>query len=280
MSDQDTGPSTPQRPIFPNSDGVAEETPRTPSGLGLLSTPPRRPPRSLKRPREADIDASEYRGSSPLRLFQTPPLRPPRRARFSTGFTGLADPSPESMASSNLRPEGIPETSRSPASSAEKPRPKKPVGEQLGRQEGEQQESQSGEHVVELTKEPIVEQAEEKDEERLVQRVEEENEGQAKERIGERVEDEAEDEAESAEVQFQSYNYEVMRHEENESQDEAEQGTARRADITSTQEKVRDASSRCVTPAPVDVSPRTGQKEPHLNTHHDGPGEEPFQLSD
>ncbi|KAF6839688.1 hypothetical protein CMUS01_04195 [Colletotrichum musicola] len=280
MSDQDTGPSTPQRPIFPNSDGAAEETPRTPSGLGLLSTPPRRPPRSLKRPREADVDAPEARGSSPLRLFQTPPLRPPRRARFSTGFTGLADPSPESVASSNLRPEGIPERSRSPASSAEKPRPTNPVSEQLGRQERDQEESQSGEHVVELTKEPTVEQAEEKDEDRLVQPVEEENEEQAQERIGERVEDEAEDEAESADVRFQSHNCKVIRHQENESKDEAEQGTAHRADIASTQEKVRNANSSCLTLAPMDVSPRTGQKEPHLITLHDGSGEEPFQLSD
>lgn len=93
------GPSTPQRPILPGADGGVAETPRTPSGLGLLSTPPRRLPRSLKRPREeeavTDPNSPEPSGLSPRRLLQTPPRRPPRRARFSTGFSGLASPAPE-----------------------------------------------------------------------------------------------------------------------------------------------------------------------------------------
>ncbi|WYZ42184.1 hypothetical protein EsH8_V_001079 [Colletotrichum jinshuiense] len=82
MNHESTDPSTPQRPL----PAPLDETVVTPSRLGLLQTPPRRPGRGLKRPIEAEPDDLGHGEASPLRLLQTPPQRPPRRARFSTGL--------------------------------------------------------------------------------------------------------------------------------------------------------------------------------------------------
>ncbi|GKT48748.1 uncharacterized protein ColSpa_08929 [Colletotrichum spaethianum] len=90
MNPENTDPSTPQRPL----PSPLDETVVTPSRLGLLQTPPRRPGRGLKRPIEAGPDAPECREASPLRLLQTPPQRPPRRARFSTGLVNSAASGP------------------------------------------------------------------------------------------------------------------------------------------------------------------------------------------
>ncbi|GKT92651.1 hypothetical protein Ct61P_10501 [Colletotrichum tofieldiae] len=53
MSHDSADPSTPQRPLPSPLDEAAV----TPSRLGLLQTPPRRPGRGLKRPAEAEPDA-------------------------------------------------------------------------------------------------------------------------------------------------------------------------------------------------------------------------------
>lgn len=278
------GPSTPQRPIFPHSDGAAEETPRTPSGLGLLSTPPRRPPRSLKRPREADVDTSETRDSGPLRLFQTPPLRPPRRARFSTGFTGLANSSPEFVAPSDTYSEGAREEMRSPSSLADEPRPTMLVCKTLGGQVDGQQESPSDKQMAGFTKEPIVEQAEERDDEHFENLVMElatrQGEEQTEERITERIDEEAEDEADDAGVLIESPSREVVRHQESEDNDDGEQGTTYHSDNSKPPEKSRNAKSERRALDPVHIPPEIEQEWPHLTTQYDEPGDEPFQLSD
>ncbi|GJC88645.1 hypothetical protein ColLi_11483 [Colletotrichum liriopes] len=100
MSHDSADPSTPQRPLPSPLDEAAV----TPSRLGLLQTPPRRPGRGLKRPAEAEPDAPGRREASPLRLLQTPPQRPPRRARFSTGFVDLATPGPADTTSQADQP--------------------------------------------------------------------------------------------------------------------------------------------------------------------------------
>ncbi|GKT65272.1 hypothetical protein ColTof4_09326 [Colletotrichum tofieldiae] len=100
MSHDSADPSTPQRPLPSPLDEAAV----TPSRLGLLQTPPRRPGRGLKRPAEAEPDAPGRREASPLRLLQTPPQRPPRRARFSTGFVDLATPGPSDTTSQADQP--------------------------------------------------------------------------------------------------------------------------------------------------------------------------------
>ncbi|KZL81592.1 hypothetical protein CI238_10635 [Colletotrichum incanum] len=100
MSHDSADPSTPQRPL----PSPLDEDVVTPSRLGLLQTPPRRPGRGLKRPAETEPDASGRREASPLRLLQTPPQRPPRRARFSTGFVDLATLGPADTTSHTDRP--------------------------------------------------------------------------------------------------------------------------------------------------------------------------------
>ncbi|KAK6215391.1 hypothetical protein QIS74_08410 [Colletotrichum tabaci] len=88
MHREGNDPATPQRPHPAPLDDAAV-TP-SPSRLGLLQTPPRRPGRGLKRAMEAEAEVLEHHEASPRGLLQTPPLRPPRRARFSTGPIDLS----------------------------------------------------------------------------------------------------------------------------------------------------------------------------------------------
>ncbi|OBR03001.1 hypothetical protein CH63R_14227 [Colletotrichum higginsianum IMI 349063] len=88
MHREGNNPATPQRPHPAPLDDAAA-TP-SPSRLGLLQTPPRRPGRGLKRAMEAEAEVPEHHEASPRGLLQTPPLRPPRRARFSTGPIDLS----------------------------------------------------------------------------------------------------------------------------------------------------------------------------------------------
>lgn len=113
MHREGNNPATPQRPHPAPLDDAAV-TP-SPSRLGLLQTPPRRPSRGLKRAMEAEAEVPEHHEASPRGLLQTPPLRPPRRARFSTGPIDLSTAGTDATSDAD-RPVARKEEARSLAS--------------------------------------------------------------------------------------------------------------------------------------------------------------------